>query len=81
MLILAIFLNVLGYPVLYLIEKMEDKNPQIRKRSLQAFATLREVIPDNLIDSVEHMVVERTSDKNSDVKTQASWTLQGLRGL
>lgn len=65
--------------ILDLLQKVESNDPQIRKESLQVFATLREVIPEDLIDHVREKVMERTKDENGEVRTQASWTLEGLR--
>ncbi len=62
-----------------LLEKTEQIDPQVRRKSLQAFGSLREAIPENLIADVARKLMEKTKDEDVDVKNQASWTLQGLK--
>lgn len=62
-----------------LLEKTEQIDPQVRRKSLQAFGSLREAIPKNLMADVARKLMEKTKDEDADVKNQASWTLQGLK--
>ena len=62
-----------------LLEKTEQIDPQVRRKSLQTFGSLREAIPERLMVDVVRKLVEKTKDEDTDVRNQASWTLQGLR--
>ena len=62
-----------------LLEKTEHPDPQVRRRSLQAFASLEEAIPENMRVEVVRKVIEKRKDENVDVRKQVEWTLDGLK--
>ncbi|MGD2249062.1 MAG: P-loop NTPase fold protein [Candidatus Methanofastidiosia archaeon] len=64
-----------------LLEKTEQPDPYIKKGSLQAFAPLREAIPEDLRTSVLEKSIEKTKDEDAEVREQAKWTLEGLREI
>lgn len=62
-----------------LLERAEQVDVQVRRKSLQAFGTLREAIPEKLMAAVVRKLMEKTKDENADVRNQATWTFQGLK--
>lgn len=64
-----------------LLEKTEHPDPKIRRGSLQAFASLKEDIPENLRSNVVKKVIERIEDENADVIIQVNYTLKGLEDV
>ena len=62
-----------------LLEKTERIDAQIRQRSLQAFGSLREAIPENLMENVLRRLIELTEDEDAGVREKTNWTLQGLK--
>jgi len=62
-----------------LLERAEQVDAQVRRKSLQAFGTLREAVPEKLMADVVRKLVEKTKDENADVRNQAKWTYQGLK--
>ena len=62
-----------------LIERAEQVDAQVRRKSLQAFGTLREAIPETLMAAVVRKLIEKTEDEDTDVRNQAKWTYEGLK--
>jgi hypothetical protein len=62
-----------------LLEGAEQVDAQVRRKSLQAFGTLREAIPNPLMAAVVRKLIEKTKDEDADVRNQAKWTYEGLR--
>lgn len=62
-----------------LLERAEQVDAQVRRRSLQAFGTLREAVPEKLMADVIRKLIEKAKDENADVRSQAKWTFQGLK--
>lgn len=62
-----------------LLETAEQVDAQVRRRSLQAFGTLREAVPEKLMADVIRKLIEKAKDENADVRSQAKWTFQGLK--
>jgi len=62
-----------------LLERAEQVDAQVRRKSLQAFGTLREAVPEKLMADVVRKLIEKAKDENADVRNQAKWTYQGLK--